>query len=109
MPARRLSKSRTATPAVSDSEEAPEAAAAADAQEEAAANKGKLRKATPDQQDTGPPKKRRKRSSSKTPEASEGAEASAAPDGQVCHYCHLRTTILYRAQTLTLAVRRCVM
>ncbi|KAL3130584.1 hypothetical protein ABBQ38_008389 [Trebouxia sp. C0009 RCD-2024] len=82
MPARRLSKSRTATPAVSDSEEAPEAAAAADAQEEAAANKGKLRKATPDQQDTGPPKKRRKRSSSKTPEASEGAEASAAPDGQ---------------------------
>ena len=85
LPARRLSKSRTATPALSDGEEAPDAAATAAVQEEAAANKGKLRKATPDLQDTGPAKKRRKRSSSKTPEASE--QASADPDGQVCYYC----------------------
>lgn len=85
LPARRLSKSRTATPALSDSQEAPDAAATEAVKQEAAANKGKLRKPTPDQEDPGPAKKRRKRSSSKTPEASDSAQASADTAGQVCN------------------------
>ena len=87
MPARRISKSRDATPAASDSGEGPDAAASEDGKEEGAAgSKGKLRNATPDQQqDTGPAKKRRKRSSSNTPEASNSGQASADPDGEVSH------------------------
>ena len=85
LPARRFSKSRDATPAASDSEEGADAAASEGRKEEGAAgSKGKLRKAAPDQQDTGPAKKR-KRSSSKTPEASNSAQAPADPDGEVSH------------------------
>ena len=84
--ARRVSKSRDATPAASDSEDAPNAAASEGGKEEGqAGSKGKLRKAAPDQQDTGPAKKRRKRSSSKTPEASNSGQAHADPDGEVSH------------------------
>lgn len=87
LPARRISKSRDATPAASDSDEGPDAAASEDGKEEGAAgNKGKLRKAAPDQQqDSGPAKKRRKRSSSKTPEASNSGQAPADPNGEASH------------------------
>ena len=86
MPPRRISKSRDATPAASDSEEGPDAVASEGGKEEAAAgSKGKLRKAAADQHDTCPPKKRRR--SSKTPEASNSAPAPADLDGEVSHHC----------------------
>lgn len=88
LPARRISKSRDATPVVSDPEDAPEAAdgaaavAAAAAEADPAGKKGKLRKAGADQQDTGSAKKRRKRMS-KTPEPSDAVQAPLDIDGEV--------------------------
>ena len=86
LPARRISKSRDATPVVSDNEDAPEAdtdGAAAAVEADPAAKKGKLRKAGPDQQDAGSAKKRRKHSMSKTPEPSGGTQASLDAFGEV--------------------------
>lgn len=103
LPARRVSKSKDATPVVSDSEEVPESAdasqpptapqshaqtlPAAKAQTQSAAKKGKLRKAAASQQDELPEQgsacKRRKKSSSKTPEPSETVQQPASSQSQV--------------------------
>ena len=103
LPARRVSKSKDATPVVSDSEEVPEPAdagqpptapqshpqtqPAAKAQTQPAAKKGKLQKAAASQQDEvqeqGSARKRRKKSSSKTPEPSETAQEPASSQSQV--------------------------
>ena len=87
LPARRIAKSRDATPVASDSEDQPDAVATEGTPQEeaAAASKGKLRKAATDQQDPGPAKKRRKHSSSNIPEASESGQVSTDPDGEVRH------------------------
>ena len=103
LPGRRVSKSKDATPVVSDSEEAPEPAdasqpptasqshtqtqPAAKAQTQPAAKKGKLRKAAATRQDEvqeqGSPRKRRKQGSSKTPEPSETVQQPASSQSQV--------------------------
>ena len=100
LPSRRVSKSRDATPAASDSEDA--AASEGGKEEGAAGSKGKLRKAAPDQQDTGPAKKRRKRSSRKTPELSNSGQAPADPNGEVGHeLCCLLLYIAVHPQSCT--------
>lgn len=95
LPARRVSKSKDATPAVSDSEEVPDPADASPpptvpqshAQTHPAAKKGKLRKAAATQQDElqeqGSARKRRKQGSSKTPEPSETVQQPASSQSQV--------------------------
>ncbi len=101
LPARRVSKSKDATPVVSDSEEAPEPADASQppnapqshaqtqpaAKAQTAAKKGKLRKAAATQQDElqeqGSARKRRKQSSSRTPEPSEAVQQPASSHSQV--------------------------
>ncbi|DBA90498.1 hypothetical protein WJX77_002407 [Trebouxia sp. C0004] len=94
LPARRVSKSKDATPVVSDSEEAPDPADASQppnapqshAQTQPATKKGKLRKAAATQQDElqeqGSARKRRKQSSSKTPEPSEAVQQPASSQSQ---------------------------
>ena len=86
LPARRISKSKDATPVVSDNEDTPEATQATQADTTSAvagSKKGKLRKTPPEQPDEGSAKKRRKRSSSRTPEPSGSGPASAEQNGQV--------------------------
>ena len=95
LPGRRVSKSKDATPVVSDSEEAPEPADASQpptasqshAQTQPAAKKGKLRKAAATRQDEvqeqGSPRKRPKQGSSKTPEPSETVQQPASSQSQV--------------------------
>ena len=100
LPARRVSKSKDATPVVSDSEEVPEPAdgnqpptasqshaqtqPAAKAQTQPAAKKGKLRKAAATQQDELQEQgSARKQSSSRTPEPSEAVQQPASSHSQV--------------------------
>ena len=74
LPARRIAKSKDATPVESDNDEIPDANSA---QAEPAARKGKMRKAAPSQQDLGAANKRRKRSISQTPEPSDSGHPMA--------------------------------
>jgi len=96
LPARRVSKSKDATPVVSDSEEAPEPADASQppnapqshAQTQPAAKKGKLRKAAATQQDELQEQgSARKQSSSRTPEPSEAVQQPASSHSQVWSDC----------------------